>query len=69
MPKKPSSTPKWCDLGCPHAEWPKEGGLDGSGSCRTFVALHCKLHNRIVSKNAPCLGPADKDGKAQRENS
>lgn len=51
---------RYCDLTCPHAEWPEQDALDGSGSCRTFVAVHCKLHNRIVPKNAPCLGAAPK---------
>ena len=51
---------KWCDLNCPHAEWPQRDALDGSRSCRTFVAIHCRLHDRIVPKNAPCLGDAPK---------
>ncbi len=45
---------KWCDLGCPHADFPKEQGLDGSGSCRTFLALWCKKLKKIVTKNSPC---------------
>ncbi|MEN8149432.1 MAG: hypothetical protein ABFS86_06390 [Planctomycetota bacterium] len=46
--------PRWCDLSCPHAEFPKEEGLDGSGSCRTFLALWCAHLGEIVTKNAPC---------------
>jgi len=46
--------PKWCDLTCPHAAFPKEEALDGSLSCRTFAALHCGWLDEIVTKNAPC---------------
>ena len=46
--------PRWCDLSCPHAEFPREEGLDGSGSCRTFLALYCGHLEEIVTKNAPC---------------
>jgi len=46
--------PKWCDLTCPHASFPEEEGLDGSGSCRTFLALKCGYLDKIVTKNAPC---------------
>jgi len=46
--------PRWCDLECAWAEFPKEGALDGAGSCRTFAALHCRYLRRIVAKNAPC---------------
>ena len=52
--KKPSGFPTWCDLNCPHAEFPKEDALDGSGSCRTFLALWCVHLREIVTKNAPC---------------
>lgn len=47
--------PAWCDMMCPDADWPKEEGLDGSGSCRTFLAVFCNKYNRIHTKNAPCL--------------
>ena len=33
---------KWCDINCPYAEWPKTADVDGSGICRTFIALYCK---------------------------
>ncbi len=49
-----SSKIKFCDLRCEHAEFPKQDALDGSGTCRTFIALHCKLLNKTVTKNAPC---------------
>ena len=59
--QKQESTPRWCDLTCPHASWPESADMDGSGSCRTFLALECKLHGRIVAKNAPCLGAKKPD--------
>jgi len=52
--------PDWCDLTCPEADWPEEEALDGSGSCRTFLALYCKKHQRITAKNGPCLDRAAK---------
>jgi len=33
---------------------PKDTGVDGSGSCRTFVAVHCQLKKMLVHKNMPC---------------
>ena len=45
---------KFCDLRCEHASFPKESGLDGSNSCRTFTALWCELLQQYVTKNAPC---------------
>lgn len=44
----------FCDLLCKYAELPKEEGLDGSGSCRTFIALYCRRKKSIVAKNQPC---------------
>ena len=48
----------FCDLKCRHASWPKEEAVDGSGSCRTFLALYCRKKGRLVPKNAVC---ADKE--------
>ena len=45
---------KFCDLTCKYARWPKDDGLDGSGSCRTFQAVFCEKKGRTVHKNAPC---------------
>lgn len=45
---------KFCDLRCDMAEFPKEDAIDGSKSCRTFVALWCKQLEKHVTKNAPC---------------
>jgi hypothetical protein len=44
----------FCDLRCPHASFPKEEGVDGSGSCRTFAALWCDILEVYVAKNSPC---------------
>jgi len=49
-----SSRIKFCDLRCEHASFPEEENIDGSKSCRTFVALWCGLLEQYVTKNAPC---------------
>ena len=48
------NTVKWCDLRCEYADFPKEDALDGSKSCRTFIALWCNKLQKIVTKNSPC---------------
>lgn len=45
---------EFCDLECIYAEFPKESALDGSNSCRTFIALRCKKKKAYVPKNAVC---------------
>lgn len=50
-----SVLPDWCDLGCPWAEFPKKDALDGAQSCRTFLAIHCRYLNRLVTKNSRCM--------------
>jgi hypothetical protein len=49
-----SSKIKFCDLRCEHAEFAKEDAIDGSKSCRTFMALWCNKLEKHVTKNAPC---------------
>ena len=44
----------FCDLMCTYARLPGETALDGSGSCRTFLALYCNLKKSIVPKNMAC---------------
>ena len=44
----------FCDLNCRYANLPKDEGVDGSGGCRTFVAIYCDKKRRLVHKNAPC---------------
>jgi hypothetical protein len=48
------SSIKFCDLRCPHASFPKQEGIDGARSCRTFAALWCDILESYVTKNAPC---------------
>ncbi len=50
----------FCDLMCTYAETPKETAVDGSGSCRTFVALYCSIKKSLVHKNMPCRQKAMK---------
>jgi hypothetical protein len=49
-----SSKIKFCDLRCESASFPEETALDGSGSCRTFIALWCNQLQKYVTKNSPC---------------
>jgi len=44
----------FCDLMCEYAQIPQKEGLDGSGSCRTFIAIYCNLKKTFVQKNMPC---------------
>jgi len=48
------SLDSFCDLLCKYAEMPKDEAIDGSGSCRTFVALYCTKKKSLVHKNMPC---------------
>lgn len=58
---------RWCDLTCPEASFPRQGAVDGAGSCRTFAALHCRVLDRLVAKNAPCAAEAQAPKKKKRE--
>jgi len=49
-----ASVMEFCDLDCKYAKFPKSDAVDGSRSCRTFVALHCMLRKKLVHKNLPC---------------
>ncbi len=55
----------FCDLMCRFAETPKESGVDGAGSCRTFVALYCRRKKSLVHKNLPC---STKEQKISNKN-
>lgn len=44
----------FCGLQCRRASFPKDDSVDGSRSCRTFIALYCKIRRGLVHKNAPC---------------
>ncbi|MCX8022415.1 MAG: hypothetical protein N2745_06535 [Syntrophorhabdaceae bacterium] len=52
--KKHVSITDFCDLLCKYARLPKDSAVDGSGSCRTFLALYCDLKKKLVHKNMPC---------------
>jgi hypothetical protein len=54
---------QFCDLECRYAGFPKEDAVDGSRSCRTFVALKCKKKKSYVHKNLPCK---DKEPRKKR---
>lgn len=49
-----SSRIKFCDLKCEFADFPPDKAIDGSGTCRTFVALWCQKLDKYVTKNSPC---------------
>ncbi len=61
--------PLWCDLNCPEAEWPEEEGLDGAGSCRTFLALYCRKYDQLSYKNGPCLDLTRQSSKRKSKRS
>jgi len=44
----------FCDLMCVYARLPKEQAVDGSGSCRTFIAVYCRRKKSFVPKNVAC---------------
>ncbi|MFZ0389390.1 MAG: hypothetical protein WAN36_02940 [Calditrichia bacterium] len=45
---------KFCDLRCEHAAFPDSSDVDGSRSCRTYLALWCRQLDEYVTRNAPC---------------
>jgi hypothetical protein len=44
----------FCDLNCKYASFPDSSAVDGSRSCRTFIALYCARRKTLVHKNLPC---------------
>jgi hypothetical protein len=44
----------FCDLECRFASFPGSDSVDGSRSCRTFIALYCGKRKGLVHKNLPC---------------
>jgi len=56
----------FCDLSCRYAEMPKDSGIDGAGSCRTFAALYCRQKKSLVHKNLPCAKKRQK-GEAKKK--
>jgi hypothetical protein len=57
----------FCDLACAFAEIPRETGIDGSGSCRTFIALYCTRKKALVHKNHPCSKKRPKSREGTRK--
>lgn len=57
---------EFCDLDCRYASFPKSDSVDGSRSCRTFIALQCKLKKRLVHKNLPCAEKAMKQSRGKK---
>ena len=53
---------EFCDLDCKYAKFPDTESVDGSGSCRTFIALYCKFRKKLVYKNLPCGDKKDRKG-------
>jgi coproporphyrinogen III oxidase-like Fe-S oxidoreductase len=49
-----SSQIKFCDLRCEYARFPEKNDIDGSRSCRTYLAIWCTELNAYTTKNAPC---------------
>ena len=45
---------------------PKDSGIDGAGSCRTFAALYCRQKKGLVHKNLPCPKKRQK-GEAKKK--
>lgn len=45
---------EFCDLDCRYASFPSSDAVDGSRSCRTFIALYCRRKKTLVHKNLPC---------------
>jgi hypothetical protein len=57
----------FCDLLCRYAELPKDEDVDGSRSCRTFIALYCTRKKSLVHKNMPCSEKQPKTGKGSKQ--
>ena len=54
----------FCDLDCRYASFPDSTAVDGSRSCRTFIALWCAKRRTLVHKNLAC---SDKREQAIRK--
>lgn len=53
---------EFCDLDCKYAQFPESDAVDGSRSCRTFIALKCSLKKKLVHKNLPCMEKVVRQG-------
>jgi hypothetical protein len=45
---------KFCDMRCEYAKFPQDADIDGSKSCKTYLAIWCDKLKEYVTKNAPC---------------
>jgi hypothetical protein len=43
----------FCDLSCKYASFPTSEAVDGSRSCRTFIALYCKKEEVLSTRTFP----------------
>jgi hypothetical protein len=59
----------FCDLDCKFASFPKSEAVDGSRSCRTFIALYCRKKKSLVHKNLPCGDKQDGRGRPKQRRS
>ena len=57
-----SQIPRFCDYGCPFADFPP---AETAGICRTMSAVLCGKLQELVNKNAPCAWRARQDGAQQ----
>lgn len=50
------ATMEFCDMDCMYATFPTSDAVDGSRSCRTFVALYCKrkTNNKVAVERLNC---------------
>ncbi|MDA8432435.1 MAG: hypothetical protein M0Z60_05665 [Nitrospiraceae bacterium] len=56
----------FCDMDCKYARFSDSDSVDGSRSCRTFVALYCGLRKTLVHKNLPCADRRQRKGRKGR---
>lgn len=56
----------FCDLECKFASFPQSEAVDGSRSCRTFIALYCRKKKSLVHKNLPCSEKRDGRGRPKQ---
>ena len=59
----------FCDLLCKYAETPKEEGIDGSGSCHTFIALYCTKRNLLFTRTCHARINVQKPVKSKKVKS
>ncbi len=58
---------EFCDLDCKYADFPGSDVVDGSRSCRTFIALYCTQKKKLVHKNLPCNDKVERNGRSTEQ--